>query len=87
MDGTPWISHLLFADDCIIFSKASQRGADRLKDIFDIYSRGSGQLVNREKFVVFYSKNCDEDMKAEVQSGLDILNEALAKRYLDCRWL
>jgi hypothetical protein len=25
---SPWILHLLFVDDCIIFSKASQRGAD-----------------------------------------------------------
>ena len=41
----PWISHLLFADDCIIFSEASQRGADRLQDILDVYSRGSGQMV------------------------------------------
>jgi hypothetical protein len=38
---TPWISHLLFADDCIVFIEASQRGADRLKEILDIYSKGS----------------------------------------------
>jgi hypothetical protein len=38
----PWISHLLFADDCIVFTEASQRGADRLKNILDIYSKGSG---------------------------------------------
>jgi hypothetical protein len=48
----------------------------------DIYSKGSGQLVNREKSSVFYSKNCDEDMKTQVQYGLDIPNEALAERYL-----
>lgn len=26
----PWISHLLFADDCFVFSEASHRGASRL---------------------------------------------------------
>jgi len=45
----PWISHLLFADACIFFSEASQRGASRLQELLDIYSRGSGQLVNRDK--------------------------------------
>lgn len=45
----PWISHLLFADDCIIFTQASGRGAARLNDILDVYNRGSGQLVNRTK--------------------------------------
>jgi hypothetical protein len=32
---SPWISHLLFADDSIVFSKASQRGAERLMDILE----------------------------------------------------
>ena len=63
----PWISHLLFADDCIVFSEASQRGASRLQQILDIYGRGSGQLVNREKSAVFFSRNCTDDMKNEVR--------------------
>lgn len=52
----PWVSHPLFADDCIVFSEASQRGATRLQNILDIYSGGSGQQVNREKSAVFFSK-------------------------------
>jgi hypothetical protein len=27
----PWISHLLFADDCMIFTAATQRGVDRVQ--------------------------------------------------------
>lgn len=63
----PWISHLLFADDCIIFSKASQRGAERLRGILEIYNRGSGQLVNREKSAVFFSTNNTDEMKRGVE--------------------
>jgi hypothetical protein len=79
---SPWISHLLFADDCIVFSEASQRGADRLRDILETYSRGSGQLVNREKSTVFFSSNCSDEMKEAVRVGLDIQTEALAEKYL-----
>jgi hypothetical protein len=78
----PWLSHLLFADDCIVFSEASQRGATRLQHILDIYSRGSRQQVNREKSVVFFSKNCLEVVKEVVWSELHIDTEALSDRYL-----
>lgn len=78
----PWISHLLFADDCIVFSEASQRGARRLQEILDVYSRGSGQLVNRDKAAVFFSRNSSDQMKAEVRQTLNIAQEALAERYL-----
>jgi hypothetical protein len=36
----PWISHLLFADDCLIFTQASKRGADRIAEILELYNRG-----------------------------------------------
>jgi hypothetical protein len=78
----PWISHLLFADDCIVFSEASQRGAERLHDILETYSRGSRQMVNRDKLAVFFSANCDDNCKTEVRSILHIDTEALAEKYL-----
>lgn len=78
----PWVSHLLFADDCIVFTEASQRGADRLKEVLETYNRGSGQMVNREKSAIFFSKNCSSDAKKEVQQCLDIRNVALAEKYL-----
>jgi hypothetical protein len=63
---TPWISHLLFADDCIVFLEASQRGALRLQEVLDIYGCGFGQMVNRDKSAIFFSSNCSDDMKVEV---------------------
>lgn len=78
----PWILHLLFADDCIVFKEASQIGANRLQEILDIYSRGSGQLVNRDKSAVFISANCTDAMKEEVHETLQIEKKALAEKYL-----
>lgn len=73
---------MLFADDCVVFTEASQRGADRLKNILDIYSKGSGQMINRGKSAIFFSKNCSSDSKVEVRNRLDIHREALAEKYL-----
>lgn len=39
-------------------------------------------MVNREKFAIFFSKNCSQDKKLEVCQGLNIHKEALAKKYL-----
>ena len=79
---SPWISHLLFADDCVIFSEASQRGADCFQKILDVYSRGLGQLVNRDKSAVFFSSNCSDEMKTVIRQVLHIEKEALTERYL-----
>lgn len=69
---SPWISHLLFADDSIVLAEASQRGARRLSKVLEVYSRGSGQLVNCDKSAIFFSVNCTEEMKEAVQDELNI---------------
>jgi hypothetical protein len=60
---TPWISHLFFADDCIIFTQASGRGANRLNDILEAYNRGLGQSVNRLKSAIFSVRTAQKMLK------------------------
>ena len=79
---SPWISHLFFVDDCFVFSEASQRGASHLREILEIYSRRSGQLVNQEKSAIFFSNNCTDEMKEVVRNELNIQKESLAEKYL-----
>ena len=74
--------YLLFADDCIIFTQASERGAQRIVDILDTYLAGSGQLVNKAKSAVFFSGNCDVQTRHVVQRCLGIDKEALDEKYL-----
>lgn len=53
----PWVNHLLFADDSLIFISAKIQSVDRLNDILRIYAECSGQAVNREKSSVFFGAN------------------------------
>jgi hypothetical protein len=39
----PSISHLLFADDSIFFTRGDKRSVSTLKSVLQIYSEGSGQ--------------------------------------------
>ena len=81
----PWISHLLFADDSMIFMQANKRSADRLACILDTYHRGLGQLVNRQKSAVFFSTNTGPEIKQIVQLSLGIEKEALGENTWACR--
>jgi hypothetical protein len=51
------ISHLLFADDLILFAKATSEEANTLKSCLELYSRWSGQSINISKSSIHFSKN------------------------------
>ncbi|GJN28083.1 hypothetical protein PR202_gb16165 [Eleusine coracana subsp. coracana] len=71
----------MFADDCLVFTQAT-RSADRLALILEDYHKGSGQLVNKGKSAVFFSENCEDEVRLEVMDGLQITIEALGEKYL-----
>lgn len=78
----PWVSHLLFADDCLIFTQASERSGQRLSEILRTYQQGSGQMVNVAKSATFFSANCTDQMKEAMKASTGILKEALREKYL-----
>jgi hypothetical protein len=78
----PWVSHLLFADDCLVFTHASALGATKLHAILETYRQGSGQLVNKNNPAVFFSGNCTQEMKQVVHTATGINVEVLVEKYL-----
>jgi len=53
----PMISHLLLADENLIFCKANTIEAQAIKDNIAQYEAASGQNVNFEKSKIIFSKN------------------------------
>lgn len=54
---SPSVSHLMFADDLMIFTKASEKEIREIQGALSTYSKWSGQEVNWEKSGVMFSKN------------------------------
>lgn len=54
--NAPSISHLFFADDSLLFLKASTRTLQSMQEIFSIYSECSGQ-VRRDLFNILNTRN------------------------------
>ena len=67
----PSLSHLFFADDSLIFCRAKATEATQLMKVLNVYGRASGQLINKEKSSVFFSKNVKERQKEEVLKVLE----------------
>ena len=76
------VSHLLFADDCLLFYEASMEECQRLLDILGRYEATSGQAINRQKTSLFFSKNTKPEVKDAIKNmlGARIMNDC--EKYL-----
>ena len=52
----PKLTHLFFVDDCLILCRSTLEEWELLA----YYDDASGQMINKEKTTLFYSRNTDE---------------------------
>lgn len=70
--GAPIISHLFFADDSYLVFRAEVMEASTIKRCLKDYEDASGQMVNFQKSVIFFSPNTAPSQCEEICSLLRV---------------
>ncbi|KAL8131297.1 hypothetical protein AgCh_007286 [Apium graveolens] len=78
----PSISHILFADACYLFFKATEVEARTMKSILHRYETLSGQPVNYNKSSVTFSPNTLVDDRRKICSALEVQEINSPSKYL-----
>ena len=64
----PRISHLFFADDNIIFCRATSDDCAHLEQILETYEHATSQQLNREKTSLFFSQNTPLETQEDIKN-------------------
>jgi hypothetical protein len=78
----PGVSHLLFADDSLLFFKAQGDHALMVMEILDTYASSTGQLINPGKCSIMFGESCSPTSRLEVKNALQVTQETFETKYL-----
>ena len=76
-------SHLLFADDTLLFFKANGWQANYVKQIFHVYGQATRQLLNPSKSSILFGRSCSTPDIVLVKSELGVTTSSFEEKYLD----
>ena len=76
------VSNLVFADDCLIFTKATTKGAMTVIDVLNKFVVASGQQINFNKSSLYFSANTNSQVKKEIVNILQIQHKSTIDKYL-----
>jgi len=80
--SAPVVSHLLFADDSLLFFGANLENAQVINDVMETYCRASGQQINMDKSSIHFAKGVSNSTREELKNLLNVHNESLSEKYL-----
>ncbi|GLT58539.1 hypothetical protein SLA2020_314250 [Shorea laevis] len=79
---SPIISHLLFADDSLVFCRATQEEVSNLQAILQLYGDVTGQRVNFSKSAAIFSSNTPNETRKLICDRLGIQLQSTVSKYL-----
>uniref|UniRef100_A0A803QD89 Reverse transcriptase domain-containing protein n=1 Tax=Cannabis sativa TaxID=3483 RepID=A0A803QD89_CANSA len=80
--SAPTISHLLFADDSLLFTKVTSSAAMEIKDILNLYNLATGQSVNFHKSSILFSPNTISSDFRSFRDTLHLDDKPFIDKYL-----
>ena len=64
------------------FVGQKRQSARKFLEILEVYERGLGQKINRDKNNIFFSSNTQHDLQVQIQHLLDVLTIRQYEKYL-----
>lgn len=78
----PGVSHLLFADDALVFFKASTDQAGKIKSLLNHFEKGMGQQLSPTKCSLLTRESLDDQRKEEIRELLGVERVDFEPKYL-----
>ena len=76
------LTHLLFADDCLLFCRATMEECGKVLDILNDHEEASGQKINKTKTTLFFSKATDVALKNYIKEAWGVPEIMKYEKYL-----
>ena len=78
----PRISHLLFADDSLLFCQATEKETKVVMEILKLYAKASGQCINMDKSSIYFSSNTGPQNRDLIKALLGVREMDRFESYL-----
>ena len=78
----PKLTLLFFADDCLFFCKYTLEECHKIQSLLYFYEVASGQMINKEKTMLFFSKNTNAQTQDAIKEDLNVPAIQHYKKYL-----
>ena len=78
----PRLTHLLFADNSLLFCRASIQECMHIQALLSTYEEASRQKLNRDKTTLFFSKITDTEIQDSIKDLLGVLEIKQYEKYL-----
>ena len=66
------LTHLFFVDDCLLFCRASLTECEKIQELLGFYEDALGQMINKSKTTLFFSKNTNARTMEEIKLSLHV---------------
>ena len=78
----PRLTHLFFADDSVIFCRASLVECRKIQELLECYEKASGQQLNRSKIGLFFNKSTPSLITDQIKDTLGVQEIKQYEKYL-----